>query len=91
VSITDAAPKNRREFAILAAGIALSLGLSAVPGLTVEPQALTDCRVASALCASERDAAIQERKDAAADYDARLERCRNAGHVPHMEETDAPE
>lgn len=80
--ILDLAPRNRREFAALVVGVALSLGMSQIPGLTVEPKELSECRVSLATATAEVVAAVDAREVAANEcikakgsLDLRIERC----------------
>lgn len=64
--LADFFPSNRREFAILLAGIALALGISSIPGLTVEPQELTQLRTDFAVLTSERTSCAEALADCGA-------------------------
>ena len=68
---SDLLPNSRREVGILIIGAALSLGLSSIPGVTIEPQELTDCRTAQAICSADLAGCLES----AEDYEARIARC----------------
>ncbi len=70
-TLTDLLPSNRREMAILLAGAAVSFGLHAIPGITIEPAELTECR--SALVSLETGADADDR--AIRDLETRINRC----------------
>lgn len=43
-------PNNRRDFLLLLGGAALSLGVSSIPGVTLEPAHCTECRADLLAC-----------------------------------------
>lgn len=71
MTLSDLVPSSRRDFAYLLLGSALALGAYVIPGVTIEPEELTVCRVELA----EAKAAVDAKTAAAEDLQARVKRC----------------
>lgn len=50
MDFTDLLPANRREFGLLIVGCALTFGVTRIPGITVEPKELTECKTSLTIC-----------------------------------------
>lgn len=64
-------PRDRRELCLVLGGVALALGLSAVPGLTIEPEDLTQCHVDLAAAQATGEASSAS----IIDLESRIKRC----------------
>ena len=71
MSITDYLPANRREIIILFCGAAVAFGATRVPGVTIEPAELTECRTALTTCEAHSERHASE----VAKLEERIQRC----------------
>jgi hypothetical protein len=79
-------PKNRRDFGSLILGFAAALGVTAIPGLTVEPEELTRCRIEIAVVKANLKACSLDVEDKKGRLDRCWSRRRNSGDAPEEPE-----